>query len=220
MDNIWASSLSATLPSPALSLSSCLVATNMSPLRGIVSGSDVPNLQLHWLQQDKSVLCQLRICSFKKIRPIRKAAQGGKTVFLKRLANTALTKAHHSPVSGGLWHVNLGLTQYSVELCNPLVTFSSSVWRIGPLLSLFSAFLQSCGYPSPVRDLEGMHYEQDTNLLLTMACEERNLRRHHTAFDPYFIPTATCETNVQPFQPRLQYLTAKDVLVSSFHRWF
>lgn len=111
--------------------------------------------------------------------------------FLKRLANTALSKVHHSPISAGLWHVNLGLTQYSVELCNALVTFSSSVWRIGPLMSLFSAFLQSSGYPSPVRDLEGMHYEQDTNLLLTVACEERNLRWHHTAFDPYFVPRVT-----------------------------
>lgn len=202
MDNLCAGSLPATLPSAALSLSSCLVATNMSLLRGIVSGSDAPNLQLHWLQWDESVLCQLRICSFRKTRPIRKAAQGGKTGFLKRLANTALTKAHHSPVSGGLWHVNLGLTQYSVELCKTLVTFSSSVWRIGPLMSLFSAFLQSSGYPSPVRDLEGMHCEQDTNLLLTVACEERNLRWHHTAFDAYFVPGVTWwRPMCSPFSP-------------------
>lgn len=128
--------------------------------------------------------------------------KGRKTGFLKRLANTALTKAHHSPISGGLWHVNLGLTQYSVELCNPLVTFSSSVWRIGPLLSLFSAFLQSSGYPSPVRDLEGMHYDQDTNLLLTVACEERNLRQHDTAFDPYYVPSVTWWRPVySPFSP-------------------
>jgi len=45
-----ASSLSATLPSPVLSPRSCLVATNMSPLRGIALGSEHPNLQLQWLQ--------------------------------------------------------------------------------------------------------------------------------------------------------------------------
>lgn len=102
MEGLCASSLSATIPSPVLSLSSCLVAANMSLLRGIALGSDPPNLQLHCLQWDKAVLCQLRICSFRKTRPIGKTAQEGKTRFLKRLANAALAKAHHSPVSGGL----------------------------------------------------------------------------------------------------------------------
>lgn len=138
MEDLCASSLSATPPLPVLSPSSCLVATNMSPLRGIALGSDPPNLQLHWLQWDESVLCQLRICSFRKTRPIRKSAQEGKTEFLKTLANTALAKAHHSPISGGLWHINLGLSQYSVELYSPLVTLSSCVKNWASHEPLFS----------------------------------------------------------------------------------
>lgn len=100
-------------------------------------------------------------------------------------------KPHHSPISGGLRHANLGLTQYSAELCSPLVTLPSSVKRTGPLMSLFSAFLQSSGYPSAAWDLRDTRQSRTLICSSTAACGEGNLRWLPMVSDLSFLPGIT-----------------------------
>lgn len=133
-------------------------------------------------QWDEAVFCQLKIRTW-KTRPGGKTARERKTGFLKRLANTALAKAHHSPISAGLWHVNLGLTQYSVELCSPPTTLPS-VWRTGPLMRLCRVSPKALDILFQNGICKGLIMSRTLICSSTVACGEENLRWPPAAFEP------------------------------------
>lgn len=140
-------------------------------------------------QRDEAVLCQLKIRTW-KTRPIGKTAQERKTGFLKRLANTALAKAHHSPISASLWHVNLGLTQYSVELCSPPTTLPSvKNWASHETLCRVSPKALDILFQNGI--CKGLIMSRTLICSSTVACGEENLRRPPAAFEPQLFPRIT-----------------------------